>query len=897
MVKISIVLLFLLLSLVLVPSAFAFPFNGTVTDVNGIALNNTYINVTIRDSNFNIVGYNSTTTNASGWFNMTVTEVSGGLYQPNIIHYNGSVVDFVGQVLPAFPAEIFTYQLDQTKFYLKPAGTIIITVINSTSSNVSFRYQVKDVKLGYPVAEGFTNPVANVTLYLPRDRNYSIMVYPAASMPISFNWNNFTATESYTINSISNYNVTTRTLQKQFNTTLRLDRVSGYINFSGINIWSSFRVIPYLMEPGNIIHVTRGTLPFNLSAFNGETDVFTPTTGFYNISLPATTETSNMMLFATATNGSFFYGAFKNVSLSYNNPAAELQLSNISMFGLLGASGNITQDTTTGGLINFTTGVQQFNLLNSTNASLTNVFAHVQAKVDYSNFGSIEFTWMATIQQGAAAVFSLPLINATGVKKIDLFVSGGESNYAPKSISKTAAEIRTNSSIAFAAFNPQAIDTSLAASAISMALYLSNATCDVPNPSSDCLLGGSQTMDSFKPMSAIVGGGKLSFRMGTGSIKVHYVNVDMLASGPPDVLFDSSNTASASASTFDAAVRFGSGGPTMYDYVLVSMPYTETAGSGLDDSQNVNISIPTLYDENWKVIWNVTTNGTNSTNLAANNSHYSAFAEQWGFLLKSSTCTTNQSLQNTTTPCYIDTSNNVLWVRLPHFSGTGPSVTGTAVAASSPNNGGGGSSSSSSASSAGSLPPEVSSEKEITISLPEPTTTEGKTQFQKVLAHLKEGTKAKFTIKTSTKTTIEEHTITATRIAPSFANFVISSIPQEVILNKGASKELDVDDDTINDLRLTLIDLNYALRFVNVSMELLTVGRAEITREPEVAPQLPEKSVETSVPVPLPVEALPVEEQRALSLVYWVVGILSLIVLMIIFIKIKKLLHETKKKK
>ena len=56
MVKISIVLLFLLLSLVLVPSAFAFPFNGTVTDVNGIALNNTYINVTIRDSNFNIVG-------------------------------------------------------------------------------------------------------------------------------------------------------------------------------------------------------------------------------------------------------------------------------------------------------------------------------------------------------------------------------------------------------------------------------------------------------------------------------------------------------------------------------------------------------------------------------------------------------------------------------------------------------------------------------------------------------------------------------------------------------------------------------------------------------------------------------------------------------------------------
>ncbi|MBI2668748.1 hypothetical protein HYX14_02815 [Candidatus Woesearchaeota archaeon] len=895
MLMVKVIILFI--SLVLVASALAFPFNGTVTDVNGIALNNTYINVTVRDSNFNIVGYNSTTTNASGWFNMTVTEVTGGLYQPNIIHYNGSVVDFVGQTLPSFPSQIFSFQLDQTKFYLKPAGTIIITVINSTSGNVSFRYQIKDVKLGYPVAEAFTNPVANATVYLPRDRNYSIMVYPAASMPVSFNWNNFTATQSYSINSISSYNVTTRTLQKQFNTTLRLDRVSGYINYSGINGWTTFRVIPYLMEPGNMIDVNRGTLPNNLSEFTGGKDNHTLSNGFYNISLPATTETSNMMLFATATNGTSFYGAFKNVSLSYNNPAAELQI-NISMFGLLGASGNITQDTTTGGLINFTTALQQFDLLNSTNVSLTNVFAHVQAEVDYSNFGSIDFTWMTNIQQGAAAVFSLPLINATGVKKIDLFVSGGGSNYAPKSIAKTAAEIATNSSIALSSFNPQAIDSQLTASAISMALYLSNATCDLPNPSSDCLLGGSQTMDSFKPMSAILGGGKLSFRMGTGNIKIHYVNVDLLASGPPDVLFDSSTTSSASASTFDAAVRFGSGGPTIYDYVLVSLPYTETPGSGLNDASVVNISIPTLYDENWKVIWNVTTNGTNATNLAANNSHYSAFAEQWGMLLKSSACTTDQTLINTTTPCYIDTSSNVIWVRLPHFSGTGPAVTGTAVASTStPNTGGGSSesSSSSSTSSAGSLPPEVSLEKEITITLPEPTITEGKIPFQEVLAYLKEGTKAKFMIKTSTKTTAEEHTITVTRVGPSFANFVISSTSQEVVLNKGASAELNLDGDTIPDLKLTLIDLNYALHFVNVSMELLTMGRAEMPqkpKEPEAVPQLPEKAKVVEI-----TESSPVEEQRIFSPVYWVSGALILIVLLALFLKRKKSPHEIKKKK
>ena len=78
--KLISLILVVVASLVLAASALAFPFNGTVMDVNGNALNNTYINVTIRDVNFNVVGYNSTTTNSSGWFNMTVTEVTNGMY-------------------------------------------------------------------------------------------------------------------------------------------------------------------------------------------------------------------------------------------------------------------------------------------------------------------------------------------------------------------------------------------------------------------------------------------------------------------------------------------------------------------------------------------------------------------------------------------------------------------------------------------------------------------------------------------------------------------------------------------------------------------------------------------------------------------------------------------------
>ena len=54
-----------------------FQFNGTVTDENGIALNNSVVNITIRTmAGWAVVNTNSTTTNASGWFNLSVDNSS-----------------------------------------------------------------------------------------------------------------------------------------------------------------------------------------------------------------------------------------------------------------------------------------------------------------------------------------------------------------------------------------------------------------------------------------------------------------------------------------------------------------------------------------------------------------------------------------------------------------------------------------------------------------------------------------------------------------------------------------------------------------------------------------------------------------------------------------------------
>ncbi|MEK6834938.1 MAG: hypothetical protein AABX61_01605, partial [Nanoarchaeota archaeon] len=694
------VLIFVLLISIILNVNADFQFNGTLTDEAGNFLNNTIVNITVRDMTWTIIGYNTTTSNATGWFNLTLqangAQTQQWVYEPSITHFNGSFVDYKAKTIPAFPS-IMLQMLAGTNFYLTPAGTINITAVNSTG-RTTFRYQVKDTKLGYPIASDFVSSSSEVLVYVPSNRNYSIMIYPDRSMPISFNWNNFTSTSSYNFNNgISSYNSTTKTIHKQFNITLSQPRVSGYINYTGISGWDEFTVIPYIVEPGNMVHSLYGTMPYNISGFISNasgfpgSDNFSLKYGFYNISLPATVEVSTILLFATARNGSSYYGSFRNLSLDYNTyPTGKEELTQFNFSytsGLLGTNGtlttNITMDTSmqVPNKINISTAKQIFNLVNATNSTIGNTSAHVEIIVDYSLFGAIQFTWMTDVAQSSSVSnFAIPLLNSTGVKEINIYANGGGSDqYAPKRTSYTVSDMKPHLNgvnITIKTFNPGGIGENIATSSVSMNLYKSNSTCDIPNPATSCLIGGSsQTMATFNPMQSVMGGGKISFRMGTGNILVHYVNVDLIASGPPDALFDSStNTNSTSGSSFASAVRFGSNGPTIYDYVLVSVPYSETASSGLDDSATVNMSIPLFYDDNWNIIWNTTANGTSASAFAANYSHYSTYPGDWSYLMNQSTCITSSITSatqiNNSKPCYIDTANNKIWVRLPHFSGT-----------------------------------------------------------------------------------------------------------------------------------------------------------------------------------------------------------------------------------
>ncbi len=681
-------------------------FYGHVYDANGNALYNATINITFwtmsPGSPPALAGYNSSTSNQTGWFNFSVTANESYFYKPVVQHFeenktDGSTpIDYVGQSLPHFPFPEFNGIRD-LDFYLREAGTINITAVNATGSPKNFQYIVKDTKLGYPIAEGFGNYVSQAIVYVPRDRNYTIQIFPNESMPVSYHWNNFSSTNDLNISTPSNninlssYNATTHTLHKQFNCTENLVWVSGYaLNLTGeAPGYDEFTVIPFILEAGNMVYLgENAAMPYNMSAWRGggATDNYSLSTGFYNITLPGTAESATYILFATARNGNDYYGGYRNISLNYSSSDEQV---NFTMYKLMATTGwasstsNITMnDATTWQNVNISTARQQFNLVNASNNQTLSMSAHIEVTVDYSNYNATEFTFMTDISSGNAS-FYIPLLNAS-VKEINVFSQA----YAPRRVeAKTASQILANNNISMWMFNPGGIEEDIAEANIFIELHKSNSTCNVPSPDGSCQIGAfgpdeNQLRNEFNPLSAVIGGGKLNFRMGYSGIEVVYINVDMLASGPPDAEFDSSVT-ELMEDGFSAAVRFGSMGPTIYDYVLVGLPYTQgsTSQTGLNENADVNISIPYFYDENWNVIWNTATNGTNGTLLAGNYSHYSTYSDEWETLMGNNTCITNQSAINSTNPCYIDTTNNRIWIRLPHFSGTQPRIIGNVITA------------------------------------------------------------------------------------------------------------------------------------------------------------------------------------------------------------------------
>ena len=695
------------LLIVFIGSVSSWEFNGTVYGPDGNTLENATVNLTYYTEGpqgESVVGYSNATTNSSGVFSLEATQNDSYMYTPVVRYTNQTTnsVQYVGQSLPQFPCMEFC-NMTGLDFRLQEAGTINVTTVHSNGTRKRFGYQIKDTKLGYDIAQDMEANVTEKVFYVPKNRNYSILVNPSESFPLTYEWTNFSSNNNYTFdNESSSYNDTTNTLHKQFNATERIIRITGYLNES--YNWTDFTIVPFILEGGNTIFLSGGSLsvPYNLSAWgdpsSDRTDKYNMSSGFYNISLIAPVEGAEYILFASAKdNESNYYGSYRNLTLNYGDSATEFNFSQVTPlmadnwntqegnFMMSNAGGNFQGGSDADGDTNISSAQQKFRLVNSSNNSdvLEGVFAHVEMTLDYSSYGcDEEFTFIGDMDamgdagEGLAeASVVFPLLNAS-VKEMNIY----SQNYAPKRIgTRSASAVASYSNISMSEFNPGDINGELGKTDVSVTIYKSNSTCNEPGNQSGCVLQDSSNLDNFNPLKSVLGGGNLIFEMGTSDVLIRYINVDLLASGPPSGLFeDNDKVEENTEDSFSKAMRFGSDGPTIYDYVIVGVPYTEgnSTQSGLNESAEVNVSIPYLYGEgdngelNWsEPIWNTTENGTSGNNLAGNYSHYEQDSDDWEDLMGNNTCITNASNFNSTNPCYIDNSSNKLWVRIPHFSG------------------------------------------------------------------------------------------------------------------------------------------------------------------------------------------------------------------------------------
>jgi len=660
-----------LLSFVLCINAADVQFSGYTYNTTENALNSTNITIEIYDSFMNLDSTFSNMSNASGYWsiNITDTTLNNNLVKFIPRHFTEGRLDKIGANLPAFPYSVISSVLNLTtiNFYLREGATINITAVNESNDEINFTYMLKDTKLGYDIESDWTSQVTQKSIYVPADRNYSVEIFPNMQLPVY-----------YELNNLSDY-ASPKKVNKVFNATTKSVRVSGRVNLSnGTGTFEEVSIVNYLMEPGDMVFAGQ-PMPYNLSAwFSGGEDSYNATTGTYNLTVPATAESSKTLMFAIGKSGGRYYGAFRNITLVIGGGA--VNNFNFTLYQLLGNGTNIPVSTAGGGSMNIGANQTNFQFVNSSGDALTTTSGHIEVELEYSKLDASmpDFTWMEDVSETGGGKFSLPLLNYA-VKKMNIF----SQTYAPKKLTYTAAQINnTPVNISLTSFNPGGIGGN-DISGIQMRMIRSSATCDVPMFPSSCDLsgagmGGQQSEDDFKPLNAVISGAKISMIIAKDNVMVHYINVDMLASGPPDAAFDESASSSSSGASAIEDWRFGSLGPEIYDSLIVSFPYTS---STVDESQDINVSIPKLYDNDWNTVWDTSTNGTDG--IATNLTDYADYNTSW---FSGINCSKTDKSAN----CFVNTSLDRIWIRIPHFSGTGPSTTGTSTSSgtSSPSSGG-----------------------------------------------------------------------------------------------------------------------------------------------------------------------------------------------------------------
>ncbi|MEM3405792.1 MAG: hypothetical protein QW117_02350 [Candidatus Pacearchaeota archaeon] len=564
------------------------------------------------------------------------------------------------------------------------SGTTNLTQINFFTSDYNFRYQFKDKKLGYSIKESFDSLKYSDRIYIPADRNYSFMIYPEGgpAFPVSIELNNLVHNSKISLGTAENRTITSINQSlylnlTNLNLTTQLVKLSGYskLNGSDEKNFTDYTIVAYLIESNNIVF-SQAMLPQNIGQFseNGFEDVFNKTNGFYNMTLPSAVYGANILLFANAKKDNVWYGGFKIITLNYGETPDEL---NITLYPLVGKESILERTMGAGDDVNvslFTFNITSL-LENGNKTDVTNV--HSEISIDYSHFSgsNVSFSWM--VDSGNENLLKVPLLNnSVNIKifspqfppiKRTIKIENLQNDTYEITLEQLKAKKPNGEEIQNVQFRNFK--------------YKEDSSCSVPWPNEQpgeqgCLPDGIGSGGGpVNPFTWVISGGKydLEIRQNTTNITIHYVNVDLLASQPPDAMFEENANKTTSGNIMKEAWRFGSAGPNIYDYVIIGVPYNDSA---INESSEIKINITKFHDEDWNALWE---QGDSLDNL--NGTEYEDYkSSDYIKYINGSAVFCNETDENLTSGlCYKDLIHNMIWFKIPHFSGIEPSIVGQAI--------------------------------------------------------------------------------------------------------------------------------------------------------------------------------------------------------------------------
>ena len=841
----------------------------------------------------------STTTTASGQFNLTnvMSNASQGqgmtIYKisATLNNSDGDVIE-IGPTLPPLPSPPFRFSMSGGTFYLQNATTIRlyaynnisnetgtgVTTIGNNQSNIKFGYEVIDQALGFPIDSSIQSGVSSVNVSVPANRNYTVMLLrdpysfrisdlcngpgkmnvtdcPAPPLSVSVTGNNiYNGVNSTDINSTRYLIIVNKSLA------FTQANLTGCLNVAGnrteVNITDVMaKMIPW---EGFVPPIKAEVSDFSKSdanSFKAGANGMGCTLGTYNLSIMGASSGLLWMIESYAgTTGNTTVGnatseeqfvSFQNVTMNTTTNIRNMTL--VKAFGSYNVGGDVN------------TSKIEIAIIDSNGTAPQD--AHIELFVRSPVFGTMSYM----IESLTNGKFNFTFPNNTQEAYVRVYTN----QFAPKEqkVKLYSSDVtginRTN--VTIFAFNPRMVlengSLSSTKTSITMRFMKYSTACNVYTPDQVACKVGDDKSANFDPLGAMMAG-KINLWMKTRTnITLYFINVDMLANGPPDATMnDNASSATSSSTSAEQVWKFGSAAPKVYDKVMIGIPYN----ASIDENMSYVINISTLYDNDWNTAWNMTANTTAQLPV-----EYSDFNTTW--FTTGMTCSNTSTASVTSGSCYMNVTNNrdelsngTFWMTIPHFSNTANKITGAAVAttattATTSSTGGSSGGGAGTIYSLGALTAVVS--KEIGI-----------------------GETLSFTIENSS------HTVKVLGITATSASVQIHSIVKTKLLQVGQpAQEVDVDDDGVNEISIALNSVNITTSKVTLTITPLVgaiapVTPAEnVTQPPAATPEQPPAATPAGTGTP--------EAKKASSMWLWI-GILSLVVVAIVVVilvgKLKK---------